>query len=43
MYYMSVKLENMPENMATADDFIGKKVIDREGIEYGKVKHIHIT
>jgi len=40
---MSVKLENMPENMATADDFVGKKVIDREGIEYGKVKHIHIN
>jgi len=27
----------------TADDFKGKKVIDREGIEYGKVKHIHIN
>ena len=40
---MSVKLEDMPENMATADDFVGKKVIDREGIEYGKVKHIHIN
>ncbi len=40
---MSVKLENMPENMATADDFVGKKVIDREGIVYGKVKHIHIN
>jgi sporulation protein YlmC with PRC-barrel domain len=40
---MSVKLENMPENIATADDFVGKKVIDREGIEYGKVKHIHIN
>ena len=40
---MSVKLENMPENTATADDFVGKKVIDREGIEYGKVKHIHIN
>jgi sporulation protein YlmC with PRC-barrel domain len=26
-----------------ADDFKGKKVIDREGIEYGKVKHIHIN
>jgi len=25
-----------------ADEFKGKKVIDREGIEYGKVKHIHI-
>jgi sporulation protein YlmC with PRC-barrel domain len=40
---MSVKLEGMPANMATADSFTGKKVIDREGIEYGKVKHIHIN
>ena len=40
---MSVKLEGMPENLATADTFTGKKVIDREGIEYGKVKHIHIN
>ncbi len=40
---MSVKLEGMPVNLATADSFTGKKVIDREGIEYGKVKHIHIN
>lgn len=40
---MSVKLEGMPENSTTADTFTGKKVIDREGIEYGKVKHIHIN
>ncbi len=40
---MSVKLEGMPGNLATADSFTGKKVIDREGIEYGKVKHIHIN
>jgi len=40
---MSVKLEGMPENIATADTFTGKKVVDREGIEYGKVKHIHIN
>ena len=40
---MSVKLEGMPENITTADSFTGKKVIDREGIEYGKVKHIHIN
>lgn len=33
----------MPANLATADTFTGKKVIDREGIEYGKVKHIHIN
>ena len=40
---MSVKLEGMPTHMATADTFTGKKVVDREGIEYGKVKHIHIN
>lgn len=39
---MSVKLEGMPTNITTADSFTGKKVIDREGIRYGKVKHIHI-
>lgn len=39
---MSIKLEGMPANIATADSFTGKKVIDREGIRYGKVKHIHI-
>ncbi|NIM25565.1 MAG: hypothetical protein GTN35_05235 [Nitrososphaeria archaeon] len=40
---MSVKLEGMEEHLVTADSFTGKKVIDREGIEYGKVKHIHIN
>jgi len=40
---MSVKLEGMPTKLITADSFTGKKVIDREGIEYGKVKHIHIN
>ncbi|MFQ5476616.1 MAG: PRC-barrel domain-containing protein [Nitrosopumilus sp.] len=40
---MSVKLEGMPNHMATADTFTGKTVVDREGIEYGKVKHIHIN
>ncbi len=40
---MSTKLKEMPENLATADKFTGKKVIDREGIQYGKVKHIHIN
>jgi len=42
LQYMSVKLEGIPENITTADTFTGKKVVDREGIEYGKVKHIHI-
>ena len=33
----------MPENSVPADNFTGKQVIDREGIQYGKVKHIHIN
>ena len=33
---MSVKLEGMPSNVTTADTFTGKKVIDQEGIDYGK-------
>ncbi len=40
---MSIKHEGMPTNLATADTFTGKKVIDKGGIEYGKVKHIHIN
>jgi len=40
---MSVKLEGTIENMIPADSFPGKTVIDREGIEYGKVKHIQIN
>lgn len=39
---MSTKLDGMPENLTTADAFKGKKVVDREGIRYGRVKHIHI-
>lgn len=39
---MATQLEGL-ENICTADEFAGKKVIDREGIEYGKVKHIHIN
>jgi len=40
---MSIKLEGMSNKSVTADSFTGKTVIDREGIEYGKVKHIHIN
>jgi len=40
---MSVKVEGIPSNVIPADDFTGKKVVDREGIQYGKVKHIHIN
>jgi sporulation protein YlmC with PRC-barrel domain len=39
---MATQLE-APQNLCTADEFTGKKVVDREGIEYGKVKHIHIN
>ncbi len=40
---MSTKLEGMPSKFATADTFTGKKVVDREGTLFGKVKHIHIN
>ncbi|MBM2852541.1 MAG: hypothetical protein HW420_1088 [Candidatus Nitrosotenuis sp.] len=40
---MATRLEGIKENICTADEFTGKKVVDREGIEYGKVKHIHIS
>lgn len=43
MIHMSAKLDGMPENLTAADDFTGRKVIDREGIEYGTVKHVHIN
>jgi sporulation protein YlmC with PRC-barrel domain len=40
---MATRLEGMSENICTADQFTGKNVVDREGIAYGKVKHIHIN
>ncbi len=40
---MSTRLEGMPSNLVTADSFSGKHVVDREGIHYGKVKHVHIN
>ena len=40
---MSTRLEGMPEHLQTADEFRGKPVGDREGIRYGKIKHIHIN
>ena len=40
---MATRLEGITENICTADEFTGKKAVDREGIEYGKVKHIHIN
>jgi sporulation protein YlmC with PRC-barrel domain len=39
---MVSKLE-FDRKQVKADEFKGKKVIDREGIEYGKVKHVHIN
>ena len=40
---MSTKLEGISRKMTTADDFTGKKAVDREGINFGRVKHIHIN
>jgi sporulation protein YlmC with PRC-barrel domain len=39
---MASRLE-FDRKQVKADEFKGKKVIDREGIEYGKVKHVHIN
>ena len=39
---MATRLE-FDRKQIKADEFKGKKVIDREGIEYGKVKHVHIN
>lgn len=39
---MSTKLEGLTPKMTAADQFSGRRVVDREGISYGKVKHIHI-
>ncbi len=40
---MSTKLAGTLSKTAVADTFTGKRVVDREGIKYGKVKHIHIN
>ena len=39
---MATELQGKENNRINADEFKGKKVIDREGIEYGKVKHVQI-
>ena len=39
---MTTQTENATRQN-TADEFQGKKVVDREGIKYGKIKHIHIN
>ena len=39
---MSTKLQDVSKRMVAADKFTDKRVVDREGIEFGKVKHIHI-
>ncbi len=40
---MSTKLEGMPSKLVAADSFTGKNVVDREGTNFGRVKHIHIN
>ena len=39
---MTTELQRKEENVVNSDEFKGKKVIDKEGIEYGKVKHVQI-
>ncbi|TLX82173.1 MAG: PRC-barrel domain containing protein [Thaumarchaeota archaeon] len=39
---MATRIE-FDRKQVKADEFKGKKVIDREGIEYGKVRHVHIN
>jgi sporulation protein YlmC with PRC-barrel domain len=39
---MTTELQGREDSQLNADEFKGKKVIDREGIEYGKVKHVQI-
>ncbi|MFZ0183315.1 MAG: PRC-barrel domain-containing protein [Nitrosotalea sp.] len=39
---MATRIE-LDRKQISADEFKGKKVVDREGIEYGKVKHVHIN
>jgi len=40
---MATQLEEVKGQHVTADTFTGKNIIDREGIQFGKVKHIHIN
>lgn len=42
LWCMATRLKEV-RNLITADEFSGKTVIDREGIQYGKIKHIHIN
>ncbi len=39
---MTTELQGTEDNRLNADEFRGKKVIDREGVGYGKVKHVQI-
>ena len=40
---MSAKLDEESTKFVKADTFPGKRVVDREGINFGRVKHIHIN
>lgn len=39
---MAARLAGMPKNVTTTRDFAGRRVVDREGIEYGRVRRVHI-
>ncbi len=39
---MAARLDGMPENITTTKNFVGHKVVDKEGIAYGHVTKVHI-
>lgn len=39
---MAARLAGMPERVTTTKDFSGHRVVDREGLVYGRVKRVHI-
>lgn len=39
---MATRLDGMPENITTTANFVGHKVVDKEGIAYGYVTKVHI-
>ena len=39
---MITELQGTEDNRLNADEFRGKKVLDREGVGYGRVKHVQI-
>ena len=39
---MATRLAGMPDNITTTRDFVGHKIVDKEGLQYGHVNKVHI-